>query len=91
MPPRSQSISYSPQPGIGTDHLVAGVDAPPKWSTILQWVPLLGPYLNIMAQAAGYAAPLEDCVDFMAADIASGLKSEYVGHRVAVKVKPNAK
>lgn len=57
---------------------------------MLRWIPLLGTYLNIMAQAQSYFAPLEDCVDFIAADIGNGLQSQYVGHRVGVKVKPKA-
>jgi len=87
MPPRSPSVDYSPEPGADAEHLVAGVDSPPAWSKALAWVPLVGTYLNIMAQMQHYFTPLEDCVDFMARDISAGLESQYVGHRVSVKVK----
>ena len=37
-----------------------------------------------------YATPLEECVDFMAADLEKGLESEFMGKRVSVKVKAKA-
>ncbi|KAK5163164.1 uncharacterized protein LTR77_010948 [Saxophila tyrrhenica] len=87
MTPRSEAVDYTPKPGAGAEQLVAKVESPPAWSRTLLWIPLLGKYFNVMAQAAGYAAPLEDCVDFIAGDLQAGLESQYVGHRVAVKVK----
>ncbi|KAK3071961.1 hypothetical protein LTR53_007693 [Teratosphaeriaceae sp. CCFEE 6253] len=87
MDPRASTIDYAPQAGAGASNLVAGADAPPAWSRKLQWVPLLGTYLNIMAQAPDYFAPLEDCVDFLAGDLVAGLESEFVGKRVGVKVR----
>jgi hypothetical protein len=42
-------------------------------------------YLNIMSQAGSYYTPLEDCTDFIAADLEKGRKSEFVGYRVGVK------
>jgi len=50
-------------------------------------VPLIGNYLNIMAQAQSYFSALENCVDFMAADLEKGLQSEWVGKRVGAKEK----
>ena len=91
MTPRSESVNYSPVAGADADHLVAGIDFPPAWSNTLQWVPLLGTYLNIMAQAHAYFTPLEDCVDFIARDISAGLESQFVGHRVGVKVNSKSK
>lgn len=67
-----------------------GADAPPAWKNTLKGVPVLGTYLNIFANAAKYGTPLEDCVDFMAADLEKGLDSEFIGKRVGVKVKPKA-
>ena len=86
MPPRTETISYQPEAGAGAANLVAKADSPPAWSNSLLWLPLLGTHLNIMAQAYGYYAPLEDCVDFIAKDLTAGLDSEFVGKRVGVKV-----
>ncbi len=88
MPPRAETINYHPEPGVDADRLVSGVDRPPAWMKILQWVPLIGTYLNVMAQGMDYLTPLEDCVDLIARDMSAGLESEFIGHRVAVKVKP---
>ena len=89
MDPRTPDhIDYSPAvAGSGADNLIAGVDSPPAFSAKLRWVPFIGVYLNIMAQAQDYFAPLEDCVDFMARDLERGLESEFVGKRVGVKVR----
>ena len=88
MPPQSAEIDYSTSsPGAGADNLIAAVDSPPDWSTTLEWVPLLGTYLSIVAQVQPYFAPLEDCVDFIARDLTRGLASEFVGKRVGVKMK----
>jgi hypothetical protein len=43
-----------------------------------------------MAQAQAYYTPMEDCLDFISADLEKGLKSEYVGKRVGLKVKEKA-
>lgn len=83
--PFEEKINYSPKRG---NNLISGSDSPPELSETMLWVPIVGTYLNIMVQAGGYAAPLEDCVDFIASDLAKGLQSEYVGKRVGVKVKP---
>lgn len=53
-------------------------------------MPLIGNYLNVMAQAQGYVAVLENCVDFIARDLEEGLASELVGKRVGVKEKGKA-
>ncbi|KAK5136344.1 hypothetical protein LTR08_003470 [Meristemomyces frigidus] len=87
MPPRSESVHYPPEAGADADHLIVGVESPPAWSKTLQWVPLLGTYLNIMAQAQAYVTPLEDCVDFIARDLSAGSDSQFIGHRVGVKVR----
>ena len=84
MSPRTEPISYSPSTG---NDLVAEADVPPAWSNTLLWIPLLGPYLNILTQAPSYFASLEDCVDFIAEDLTKGVQSEFVGHRVGVKIK----
>jgi hypothetical protein len=62
-------------------------------SRLLQYrsVPLIGNYLNIMAQAQSCYAVLENCVDFMAADLEKGFESEWIGKRLGVKEKSKAK
>lgn len=87
MRPRTVAVDYSPRPGVSAESLIARAEHPAAWSDTLGWVPILGPYLNIVAQVQDYYAPLEDCVDFIAADLAKGLNSEWVGKRVGVKVK----
>jgi len=87
MPPRSEAVDYNPTAGTDADNLISRVDAPPAWSNTLLWIPFLGNYLNVMAQAQGYFATLEYCTDFIARDLNAGLQSELVGHRVGVKVK----
>lgn len=79
-----ETIDYERRPG---NSLVASADVPPLFAKTWQWVPLVGNYLSIMTQATAYYAPLEDCVDFMAADLEKGLGSEFVGKRVGVKVR----
>jgi hypothetical protein len=81
------TVDYAPTPG---HNLVAAADKPPAFSKTLQWVPLIGNYLTLMAQASSYYAPLEDCVDFIAEDLSKGLESQFVGKRVGVKVKAKA-
>jgi hypothetical protein len=44
-----------------------------------------------MAQAQSYYSVLENCVDFIAADLEKGLESEWIGKRVAVKEKSKVK
>lgn len=87
MPARSGTIDYNPTAGADAEHLISSVDAPPAWSRMLLWIPILGNYLNVVAQAQGYFATLEYCTDFMARDLNAGLQSELIGHRVGVKVK----
>ena len=68
-------------------NVMASVDSPPEWRDILAWVPLIGPYLNILSQAAGYATSLEDPLDFIAADFEKGIQSVFIGKRVGFKLK----
>lgn len=66
-------------------NLVAKADSPPAWSDKFRGFPLIGGHLNAMAQGQDYFSVLENCVDFMAADLERGLESEWVGKRVGVK------
>lgn len=80
-----------PPPADASSNLVAKVDAPPAWHQKYRAVPLIGNYLNIMMQMQSYFAVLENCVDFIAADLEKGLRSELIGRRVAVKEKSKVK
>lgn len=71
-------------------NVIAGADSPPGWGASLRWVPLIGPYLNILSQAGGYATSLEDPLDFIAADIEKGIRSEFIGKKVGFKLKNKA-
>ncbi|KAL8682999.1 MAG: hypothetical protein Q9186_000994 [Xanthomendoza sp. 1 TL-2023] len=46
-------------------------------------MPYVGPYADIAKSMTRYNTSLEDCADFMAADLAKG-DSEHVGHRVGI-------
>ena len=87
MSPKHDPPKFPPSTDTSADNLVAKADAPPAWSDKYQTVPLIGNYLNIMTQALDYFSVLEDCVDFIAADLKKGLDSEWIGKRVAVKEK----
>lgn len=71
-------------------NVMARADSPPEWRDTLAWVPLIGPYLNILSQAAGYATSLEDPLDFIAADFEKGIQSEFIGKKVGFKLKKKA-
>lgn len=85
--PQEESVDYQRKPG---NNLISSADSPPAFSKAWQWLPLIGNYLSIMSQSMSYVAPLEDCVDFMAADLEKGMQSEFMGKRVGVKVRPTA-
>lgn len=78
---------FPPSADTSAANLVAKTDAPPAWTEKFRSVPLIGNYLNVMVQAQSYFAVVENCVDFIAADLEKGLESELIGKRVAVKEK----
>ena len=85
--PQYDTPQFPPPADVSASNLVAKADAPPAWVDKYRSVPLVGNYLNIMAQAQSYSAVLENCVDFIAADLEKGLESEWIGKRVGVKEK----
>lgn len=87
MPPKYDTPQFPPSADVSASNLVAKADTPPAWAEKFRRVPLIGNYLNIMTQAQSYFAVLENCVDFIAADLEKGLQSEWIGKRVAVKEK----
>ncbi|KAL8668973.1 MAG: hypothetical protein Q9168_006418 [Polycauliona sp. 1 TL-2023] len=71
--------------------LVAHNDTPADWRpTFLSSVPYLGTYADIAMNMMRYNATLEDCADFMAADLAKG-QSEHACHRVGIIVSDEKK
>lgn len=72
------------------DNVIAKADSPPEWKNNLKWIPLIGTFLNILLQAGDYATSVEDPMHFIAADFKKGLKSEFVGKRVAFKSRKKA-
>jgi hypothetical protein len=90
IPPKYNTPQFPPAVDTSASNLIAKADAPPAWTEIYRSVPLIGNYLNVLAQAQTYFAVLENCVDFIAADLEKGLESEWIGKRVSVKEKSKA-
>ncbi|KAL8713122.1 MAG: hypothetical protein Q9220_002643 [cf. Caloplaca sp. 1 TL-2023] len=71
---------------------VAKNDVPPAFSpTFMSGVPFFGPWADIVMNILRYNTTLEDCADFMAADLEKKGNSEHVGHRVGVIVDSKKK
>lgn len=85
MPPKHKTPQFPPHMDTSASNLVAKADTPPAWAEKYRRVPLIGGYLNIMAQAQDYFCVLENCVDFIATDLEKKLESEWIGKRVGVK------
>jgi putative NADH-flavin reductase len=90
MSPKHKEIRIPPPDDCSAANVIASADSPPEWRATLKWVPLIGPYLNIFSLAGGYATSLEDPMDFIATDFEKGLRSEFVGKRVGLKMKKAA-
>ncbi|KAF7563276.1 hypothetical protein G7046_g855 [Stylonectria norvegica] len=90
MTPRHKVARIPAPDDCSAENVVASADSPPGWQSTLGWVPLLGPYLNILLQASGYSISMEDGLDFVATDFSKGLQSEFGGRRVAFKLKVRA-
>ena len=89
--PKYDTPQFPPPADTSASNLVAKADAPPAWADKYRSVPLIGNYLNIMAQAQDYYSVLENCVDFIAADLEKELESEWIGKRVGFKEKSKVK
>lgn len=91
MSPKYATPQFPPPPDVSASNLVAKADAPPAWVEPHRTAPLIGDFLDTMAQAQSYYAILENCVDFIAVDLEKGLKSEWIGKRVGIKEKSKLK
>jgi hypothetical protein len=89
--PKYDTPQFPPLTDVSASNLVAKADAPLAWVETYRTVPLIGNYLNVIAQAKSYYSIIEDCVDFIAADLEKGLKSEWIGKRVGIKEKSKVK
>jgi putative NADH-flavin reductase len=87
MTPKHKEVRFPAPDDCSAANVIASADAPPEWRDTLKRVPLIGPYLNVFGLAGGYATSLEDPLDFIATDFENGLKSEFVGKRVGLKMK----
>jgi len=64
--------------------LVLAKDEPATFQDFyISWIPFLGPLITTLGNAGRYTTKLEDCADFIAADLKSG-ENTFVGHRVGV-------
>lgn len=82
MKPASKAVTLLDEPG--ENPLTAAADAPPLWQpSYLNSIPVLGTYISLFGNALRYNTILEDCADFMAADLEKKDR-EFVGHRVGV-------
>ena len=64
--------------------LKASVDVPTDFqNSYFHNIPYLGPFISIIGNAFKYVTTLEDCADFIAADLEKK-DTSFVGHRVSV-------
>ena len=82
MAPASKTVTLLDAPRGNS--LNASADVPPGFQTsYLHNIPYLGPFLGIVGNAYKYGTILEDCADFLAADL-ENKDTKFVGHRVGV-------
>lgn len=82
MLPASKEINLLESPR--GNPLVAQNDTMAEFSpSFMTNLPYIGPYADIVKSMTRYNTALEDCADFLAADLAKG-ESEHVGHRVGI-------
>ena len=82
MVPASKTINLLDAPR--GNPLKASVDVPADFrKSYLHSIPYLGPLIGILGNLLRYGTSLEDCADFIAADVAKK-DTMFVGHRVSV-------
>lgn len=82
MKPASKTVTLlDASPGNPLD---ASADVPPGWqNSYFHNIPYLGPLISILGNANKYGLTLEDCADFIAADLEKE-ETRFVGHRVGI-------
>ena len=89
MTPASKEITLLEAPKGNS--LAAQNDTPADWRlNFLSGVPVLGVYAEIVLNMLRYNTTLEDCADFLAADLTKG-ESEHLGHKVGIIVSNEKK
>ena len=64
--------------------LKASADIPPEWQhSMFRGIPFVGPVWNTFSNLLRYTIKLEDCADFIAADLEAG-DDKFVGKRVGL-------
>ena len=82
MSPSSKTITFLDVPHGNS--LDASADVPPGFQiSFLHQIPYLGPFISVIGNAFRYGTILEDCADFIAADLERE-DTKFVGHRVGV-------
>jgi hypothetical protein len=69
------------------DNLLVSAGVPPGWSEKYMSVPIIGRYLNILTQAAGYETAYENNADLIASDLLQGADSPWIYQKVGMKEK----
>ena len=82
MSPSSKTITLLDVPRGNS--LDASADVPPGFqNSFLHRIPYLGPFISVITNASRYGTILEDCADFIGADLERD-DTKFVGHRVGV-------
>lgn len=82
MVPASKTINVLDVPRGNS--LIASADVPTGFqNSYLHKIPYLGPFVSVLSNFSRYGTTLEDCADFIAADVAKK-DMRFVGHRVGV-------
>ena len=82
MVPASKTIDLLDAPSGNS--LNASVDVPADFKySYMHKIPYLGPFITVLSNSTRYNTTLEDCADFIAADLEKKGTS-FVGHRVSV-------
>ena len=82
MYPASKTINFVDAPR--GNPLIASADVPTGFqNSYLHNIPYLGPFISVLANFNKYGTTLEDCADFIAADVEKK-DTSFVGHRVGV-------
>ena len=89
MRPVSKDITLLDQPR--KNPLQASVYVPPNWkASYFSGVPFVGTLFNVMGNAPRYNTKLEDCADFIAADLGKQ-DGRFVGKRIGINEVPKGK
>ena len=82
MVPENKTINLLDAPH--GNQLVASADMPTGFQkSYLHGIPYLGPFISLLGNFLKYTTTLEDCADWIAADVEKK-DTKFVGHRVSV-------